>query len=92
MCRRFYLNSKVENWRTAMKNKSEKKITELVYTVRYADGYEEVRFVPETEVEKGGGVAVFESELRKSASWFYPLGKTGSLLDGHGGRHVSRHS
>ncbi len=57
----------------------------LVYAVRYADGYEEVRLVPEEEVAGGGGVAAFESDLRETATWFYPVGKVKSRPNGRGG-------
>jgi hypothetical protein len=55
-----------------------------VYAVCYADGYEEVCFVAEKDLAEGGGVAVFESDLREKAKWFYPLGKIESEPTGRG--------
>ena len=47
----------------------------LVYEVCHADGYQEICFFSEKDVEKEGGVAALEADCNENAMWFYPLGK-----------------
>ncbi|HEY2123509.1 MAG TPA: hypothetical protein VGH07_07930 [Chthoniobacterales bacterium] len=56
----------------------------LVYRAVYADGYPEYRFLP-AEGLSAEDIKSFESELRKAASWFYPLGEIPCLVDENGG-------
>jgi hypothetical protein len=60
-------------------------MTELhVYVVRYADGYQEVRFFSNEEVVEAGGAAAIEADLREAAMWFYPLGRIKCQVHGNG--------
>src|SRR5580704_14292963 len=56
-----------------------------VYMVCYADGYQEVSFLPVGDVLDSGRVEAFEADLREAATWYYPIGETESVDDGEGG-------
>ena len=66
-------------------NKSYKKpMNFLVYEVCWPDGELEHFFAPEENVKENGGVAAFEAELRRTASWFYPIGQMTQFDHGNG--------
>ena len=56
----------------------------LVYMACYADGYQEILFLP-VDVADSAGVEAFEADLRRNVAWFHPIGEIKSQPDGHGG-------
>src|SRR5580704_444721 len=54
--------------------------------VCYADGYQELSFLPAGagDVLDSAGVEAFEADLREVATWYYPLGEVQSCRNRDG--------